>query len=406
MAAGSQTLSMQFGGLWAKVQPNTYVAIPWADVIFNGSSARKPVGNASIELVFDNSDGTIAGQYAGYNEISIKRVVSRDGTSIYYLNNARCRRKDITAVFLGTGLGPRSYSIIEQGMISRVVEAKPEELRVYLEEAAGISKFKERRRETENRIRHTRDNLDRLDDLREEVEKQLKHLQRQAATAKRYQEYKQQERQLTAELLALRIADLEDRSSSEDRMLAERENALQSAIAEQRAVEASIEEARRDHQASSDNFNEVQGRFYRVGAEIARIEQAIQHGRELRQQQEQDQADISAELTELAGHETRDQQQLEEISQALSSLLPELEAAQQAAGETQAAHKQAEAELEQWRQQWQVFSDNASEAHRVVHVEKTRIEHINEQMRRLSQAQDRLQGKRSELSVQGPGGCR
>ncbi len=371
-----------------------------ADVIFNGSAARKPVGNASIELIFDNSDGTIAGQYAGYNEISIKRVVSRDGTSIYYLNNARCRRKDITGVFLGTGLGPRSYSIIEQGMISRVVDAKPEELRVYLEEAAGVSKFKERRRETENRIRHTRDNLDRLDDLRDEVEKQLKHLQRQAATAKRYQDYKQQERQLTAELLALRIADLEERSGSEDRMLAERENTLQAAIADQRAVEAAIEEARRDHQASSDNFNEVQGRFYRVGAEIARIEQAIQHGRELRQQQEQDRSDISTELTELAGHETRDQQQLEEISQALSSLMPDLEVAEQAAGETQAAYKQAESELEAWRQQWQLFSDNSSETHRVVHVEKTRIEHINQQMRRLSQAQERLQGKRSELSVQ------
>ncbi|MEM7282343.1 MAG: chromosome segregation protein SMC [Pseudomonadota bacterium] len=371
-----------------------------ADVIFNGSSARKPVGNASIELVFDNSDGTIAGQYAGYNEISIKRVVSRDGTSVYYLNNARCRRKDITGVFLGTGLGPRSYSIIEQGMISRLVEAKPEELRVYLEEAAGISKFKERRRETENRIRHTRENLDRLDDLRDEVEKQLKHLQRQAATAKRYQEYKQQERQLTAELLALRISDLDDQSGSEDRILAERENGLEAAIAEQRAVEAAIEEARRDHQAASDQFNEIQGRFYRVGAEIARIEQAIQHGRELRQQQEQDQKDIKVELAELEGHEARDQEQLKEISSALSSLLPELSAAQETAAKTHGAYKTAEAALEQWRHQWQVFSDRSSEAHRVVHVEKTRIEHINEQMRRLSHAQDRLQGKRSELSVQ------
>ncbi|MGD8588156.1 MAG: AAA family ATPase, partial [Chromatiales bacterium] len=133
-----------------------------ADVIFNGSTARKPVGTASIELLFDNSEGRAGGQYAQYNTISVKRQVSRDGTSLYYLNGVRCRRRDITDLFLGTGLGPRSYSIIEQGMISRLIEARPEELRVFLEEAAGISKYKERRRETENRIRHTRENLERL----------------------------------------------------------------------------------------------------------------------------------------------------------------------------------------------------------------------------------------------------
>jgi chromosome segregation protein len=148
------------------------------------------VGTASIELVFDNSDGTIGGQYAQYAEISIKRVVSRDGTSDYFLNNTRCRRKDITHIFLGTGLGPRSYSIIEQGMISRLVEARPEELRNFLEEAAGISKYKDRRRDTEHRIRHTRENLERLTDLRDEVEKQIRHLQRQARTAERYKELK------------------------------------------------------------------------------------------------------------------------------------------------------------------------------------------------------------------------
>src|SRR5210317_978851 len=133
-----------------------------ADVIFNGSSTRKPVGTASIELVFDNSDGVVGGQYAQYSEIAIKRSVSRDGTSQYYLNGTRCRRKDITHIFLGTGLGSRSYAIIEQGMISRMIEAKPEEMRVFLEEAAGISKYKERRRETSNRIKHTKENLDRL----------------------------------------------------------------------------------------------------------------------------------------------------------------------------------------------------------------------------------------------------
>src|SRR6056300_615423 len=150
------------------------------DVIFNGASSRKPVGQASIELLFDNTSGRLTGEYAAYSEISIRRQVSRDGQSSYFLNSVKCRRKDITDIFLGTGLGPRSYSIIEQGMISQLIEAKPEELRIFIEEAAGISKYKERRRETENRMKRTRENLDRLTDIREELERQLQHLQRQA----------------------------------------------------------------------------------------------------------------------------------------------------------------------------------------------------------------------------------
>src|SRR6185503_20116530 len=169
------------------------------DVIFNGSSARKPVGSASVELVFDNSDGKISGAYANYNEISLRRLVSRDGASAYFINGARCRRKDITTLFLGTGLGARSYAIIEQGMISRLIGAKPEDLRAFIEEAAGISKYKERRRETEGRIAHTRENLERLNDVREEVEKQIRHLQRQAAVARRFQVLKEEERKLGAE---------------------------------------------------------------------------------------------------------------------------------------------------------------------------------------------------------------
>lgn len=143
------------------------------DVIFNGSGGRKPVGQASIELIFDNSDATITGEYAGFNEISIKRKVTREAQNFYYLNGSKCRRRDITDIFLGTGLGPRSYAIIEQGMISKLIEAKPEELRVFIEEAAGISKYKERRRDTENRMRRTHENLERLTDIREELERQL-----------------------------------------------------------------------------------------------------------------------------------------------------------------------------------------------------------------------------------------
>ncbi|HYC10469.1 MAG TPA: AAA family ATPase, partial [Steroidobacteraceae bacterium] len=153
-----------------------------SDVVFNGSTARKPVGSASVELMFDNADGKIGGPYAGYGEISLRRQVSRDGTSAYFINGTRCRRKDITNLFLGTGLGARSYAIIEQGMISRIIDAKTDDMRAFVEEAAGISRYKERRKETEVRIAETRENLERLQDVRDEVEKQIRHLQRQAAT--------------------------------------------------------------------------------------------------------------------------------------------------------------------------------------------------------------------------------
>src|SRR5687767_15558326 len=158
------------------------------DVIFNGSSERKPVGRASVELVFDNSLGRIGGAWSAYSEISVKRVLSRDGDSNYYLNGQHVRRRDVQDIFLGTGLGPRAYSIIEQGMISRVITSKPEELRVFLEEAAGVSKYRERRRETELRLEDTRENLLRVEDIRQELEKQLEHLQAQAEVAKRYHE--------------------------------------------------------------------------------------------------------------------------------------------------------------------------------------------------------------------------
>ena len=269
------------------------------DVIFNGSSARKPVGSASIELVFDNADGAIGGQYAQYAEISVRRSLSRDGTSQYYLNNTRCRRKDITQVFLGTGLGPRSYAIIEQGMISRLIEAKPEDMRAFLEEAAGISRYKDRRRETENRIRHTRENLSRLEDLREEVEKQIRHLERQARTAARFKEMKQAERRLQAELLVLRMSELETREGRARTDLGQRETELQSALAEQRQVEAGIETLRARHAEEIEAVNAVQGRYYKIGAEIARLEQTIQHGKELRQRQQNELAQAEHGLRDM-----------------------------------------------------------------------------------------------------------
>src|SRR3990167_2303881 len=181
------------------------------DVIFNGSNVRKPVGQASVELIFDNTDGSVGGEYAKFAEISVKRMLNRDSDSTYYLNGVRCRKRDVVDIFLGTGLGPRSYSIIGQNMIGRIIDAKPYELRTYLEEAAGISKYKERRHETELRIQHTKENLARINDLRIELDKQLSHLKHQANMAEKFKTLKQQERILKAQLYGIEWRKLDSR---------------------------------------------------------------------------------------------------------------------------------------------------------------------------------------------------
>ncbi len=369
------------------------------DVIFNGSSARKPVGTASIELIFDNSDGTVAGQYAGYNEISIRRVVSRDAISTYYLNGAKCRRKDITQIFLGTGLGPRSYSIIEQGMISRLIEARPEDMRVFIEEAAGISKYKERRRETENRIRHTRENLERLTDLLEEVEAQLRRLDRQAKAAERYKKHKATERRLAAELLALRLRELDATAANNERLLAERENALQAAVAAQRKVEASIEDTRERLTETTDAFNEVQGNYYRIGAEIARLEQSIEHNRELRERQRQDLERAETGLADIVQHIDKDVSVLEQLQLTLDELAPELEAARRREQASNEALQRAETAMAEWQERWEAFNRKAGEAERLVQVENTRIEQLQERLERLGSRQQSLQSQRDAIPL-------
>ena len=210
-----------------------------ADVIFNGSTSRKPVGKASVELIFDNADGSAGGQYAGYAEISIKREAGRDGGSDYFLNKTKCRRKDIIDIFLGTGAGPHAYSIIEQGMVTRIIESKPEELRGMFEEAAGVSRYKERRRETESRIKHTRENLSRVEDIRKELETQLNRLQRQSRAAQRYKEMKAEERTLRAQLLSLRWKAHADELHAHDGAISAKETELEGIVAELRAIRAS-----------------------------------------------------------------------------------------------------------------------------------------------------------------------
>ncbi len=369
-----------------------------ADVIFNGSASRKPVGQASIELIFDNSDGRAGGQYAQYGEVSVKRQVSRDGQSHYYLNGVRCRRRDIMDLFLGTGLGPRSYAIIEQGMISRFIEAKPDDLRLFIEEAAGVSKYKERRRETENRMRHTRENLERLNDLRDEIGKQLKHLQRQAKTAERYQALRQEERQLRAELLALRWRLLDEESNVRSRRMQERETAVQASRAEQRSIETEIERIREGHAEAGDEFNRIQGVFYARGGEIGHIEQAIQHANELRGQQQQDLEQVEQGLEEARCHLETDHKRLEELAQALVEDEPLLEEARVVEQTTLARLAEAEVLLNEWQSEWDRFTERAAEPRQTAQVERTRINHLEPHVEQMHVRIARLEQEKARLS--------
>jgi chromosome segregation protein len=369
-----------------------------ADVIFNGSASRKPLGNASVELVFDNSDGKIGGPYASYNEVALKRAVSRDGTSDYFINGLKVRRKDITQLFLGTGLGTRSYAIIEQGMISRVIEARPDDLRAFLEEAAGISRYKERRRETESRIGHTRENLDRLNDLREEVEKQIRHLQRQAATARRYQTLKEEERKLSAELLALRLQSLDLEAGVRDAATSSCETAMQAVLADLREAEAQIERIRADQSASADALNAIQGRFYEAGAEVTRIEQGIEYSRELRQRQRADLEQIDSQTGELDRVVQLDRVQLEALSMELSTMVPGLDEAHDRERVASQALERCEQALTSWQFSWDNHAQAVALGQRETQVERARIEQLESQQRRLLQQRERQESEQESFA--------
>lgn len=369
------------------------------DVIFAGSSARKPVSQAMVELIFDNSDHTITGEYAAFNEISVKRTVSRDGTSQYYLNGGKCRRRDITDLFLGTGLGPRSYSIIEQGMISQIIEARPEDLRVYLEEAAGISKYKERRKETETRIRHTRENLDRLNDLREEVGKQLEHLKRQARQAEQYQAIQAERKVKDAQWKALEHRALDGKLQAQREKLGQQETRLQQLIAEQREAEREIEVGRVKREESAEALNKAQAASYEVSGTLARIEQQIQHQREMATRLHKARDEAMAALAELGQHIGSDQTKLEVLRSAMAETEPKLEQLRDEDGMRQEALREAEAALTDWQQRWDQHSRAQSEAARAADVERTRIEHLDRQVLDADRRREALNNERSGLDL-------
>ncbi len=369
-----------------------------ADVIFNGSTGRKPVGQASIELVFDNSDQTLRGEYAAFTEISIKRRVTREGQSQYFLNGTKCRRRDIKDIFLGTGLGPRSYAIIEQGMISRLIESKPEELRVFVEEAAGISKYKERRRETETRIRHARENLERLTDIREELDRQLQKLKRQSAAAEKYKLLREEEQGLKAQTASLQWQKLRSDSSEQRDAVTQGELSLEEAIAGSRGVEARIEAHRQEHVAKTENFNNVQAAYYRVGGEITRIEQSLEHANERVRQLSLDLDETEKNSAESLKHLNEDTQKLELWREELARIEPEYERLKSCSTLSGEAFTAAEAAMQNWQQSWDRFNQEAIEPQKSAEVQRTRIDQIEASLKNLVERNGRLEKERIEYA--------
>ena len=369
-----------------------------ADVIFNGSSGRKPVSIASVELVFDNSEGKAGGEYSQYATISIKRQVSRDGQSQFMLNGSKCRRKDITDLFLGTGLGSRSYAIIEQGTISRMVEAKPDDLRVHIEEAAGISKYKERRSETETRMRHTRENLERLEDLRDEVEKQLKNLAKQAEKAEKYTELKKQERQYKQELLAMRWKSFQQNAQQLEAKLqtiAEEHNRLFVLL---RDTEKAMELKRGEQKEQQQHLDATQAEYYEIVGEISRLEQAIKHSEKTHEEtlieiqrlkQQAEHAQAECEL---------DREQLEEIRQTLMEAEETLLVAKAREEDLLGIQQDAHLQKQQWQQQWEAFLTENAAYREQAEVQRTKLTQLENQNRQLQARLDKLQGERGGLA--------
>ena len=341
------------------------------DVIFNGSSGRRPASRASVELLFDNDDGRAAGQWSQYAEIAVKRMLTRSGDSSYWINNVQVRKRDMADLFLGTGLGGDAYAIIEQGMISRIIEAKPEELRGYLEEAAGVSKYKERRRETESRLRDTRENLDRVFDIREELGRQLDKLGVQAEVARRYFGL-DGERTLKTRFLALtRKRDAQARQAELARQREAVNNEIEAGTAQMRHLEAELESRRLDQFTLTESLDQAQAHFYAESGEVSRLEQELRHLQGTRER-------LGAELVEAEQRQatTRAEQQAAEIER------------EQRRGELERAEEQAEILASRAAQAGEALplaeADRQRAQERVTEVQAEKV--LHEQAARLAQA--------------------
>jgi chromosome segregation protein len=368
------------------------------DILFNGSGQRQPVGRASVELLFDNSLGRAGGQWATYGEISVKRVLARDSEATdYYINNMHVRRRDVADIFLGTGLGSRAYAIIEQGMISRVIEAKPEELRIFLEEAAGVSKYRERRRETEHRLRDTRDNLLRVDDVRAELDKQLEHLQAQAEVATRYHDFQTRLRAAQNQLSLLRKREAAAQRARHAREIEQLGIELEAETARVRDAEKRLEEMRSQHFQSSNAVHAAQGAFYEANAETARLEQEIAHLRENRGR-------VERELAELNAQAERDHGQLAAAQASLAHWRGERTRAQDRLAACEASSSAEADKLPVAEEAFKATRNRHDELQRAValagqalEVEQTKHAHTRQTLDQLAGRAQRLGEERSAL---------
>jgi chromosome segregation protein len=360
------------------------------DVIFNGSDKRKPVARASVELIFDNSLGKAAGQWSSYAEISIKRVLQRDGTSSYFINNQHVRRKDITDIFLGTGLGARAYAIIEQGMISRIIEAKPEELRVFLEEAAGVSKYRDRRRETELRLGDTRDNLQRVEDIRQELGKQIAHLTEQAEVAKKYRELEAQRDTAQHLFWLVNKQEAEARRQRVVQQIEKNKTELEAEIARLREAESQLETARSEHYQLSDALHGKQGELYAVNAEIARIEQHIAHLSDQRTRLTQQIANAERQIEQQRGQLQGVQSLLEHWQQQQQDAAVRVEVCESRA-DTEAQHlPQAEDEARAAQEKHHALQREHMQQQQQVQLAETQREHVQRNQQQLDSRRSRL----------------
>ena len=354
-----------------------------SDVIFNGSSSRKPVSTATIELLFDNTDKKVGGEYSKYNEISTKRVITRDGQSRYFLNGTKCRRKDITTLFLGTGLGPRSYAIVQQDTISRLIEAKPDDMRTFLEEAAGVSKYKQKRKETESRIKNTKENLNRLNDIREEIEKQLRRLKTQSNAAKRYKKYKSREKEIHAEVLFTRINGLLSKLRDNQEEVQQHQSAFDQNLTELRKIEADIEEQRVADAEATQNFNNAQKDHFELQSKIARLEQSIEYEKELESQKSFNVQEIQKELERINKEHKEDSVQINQISSALSKLEQTIITASSVVNGLEQTLNELEGNLQGVSEQNESITNEINELNTVVETESVKISVLSKQMTQI-----------------------
>ena len=354
-----------------------------ADVIFNGSSSRKPVSTATIELLFDNTDKKVGGEYSKYNEISTKRVVTRDGQSKYFLNGTKCRRKDITSLFLGTGLGPRSYAIVQQDTISKLIEAKPDDMRVFLEEASGVSKYKQKRKETESRIKNTRENLNRLNDLREEIEKQLRRLKTQSNAAKRYKKYKTREKEIHAEVLFTKINSLLSELTGHQEEVKQHQNTFDKSLTELRKIEADIEEQRVTDAEATQSFNDSQKGHFELQSKIARLEQSIEYEKELESQKSVNVQEIQKELQRINKEYKEDSVQISQISSSLSKIEQAISKASSVVNNLEQGLSSLEDTLQSVNEQNESVTNQINELNTTIEAESVKINVLSKQLTQI-----------------------